>query len=665
VHRPALTGFRRTGLPLPSLAAMRLSALATIGPLLLGLASTHAAEQGNSVSAEDVLRGLRAFYAKTAQPDGSFQPGTDPEYVGMSDCAYSDMAAVTYACTIHKTFGWRLPHEAKTVEFLLDRQKPTGEFVNVSGTVDPSAPHGKVYNTTQALVALRALGARPKHDPLGVFEEILKQDYKTLPAYSTSFFPLAYLCYGKPIPEQADRAIRALMVQNEDGYLNDHIAATFHASHYYALVGDPTPKPQQMIARILRDQNANGSWFLNQPARDRHATFDAVFALLHEGHDRADCRAAIERAARWALSCRNPDGGFGHFPGSTSDADAVYFHVGTLVMAGFLKPAEPLPADPHLLSWGHLMPVRRRPPPDQQILIPHPGWVGGVGLSADGRHLATACSDQAARLWESRTGKLLGTFNGHTDCVAAVALSPDGRTLASGAYDNTAKLWNATSGKLLRSLGGHGGAVTCVAFAPDGASLASGSIDGRVMLWDRKTGQRRQTLLHHKSWVNSVAFNSDGSRVVSASSDGTLKVWVVATGVLEGTIPVSKAEVRSVAISPDDQWIAAGIRYGAVTVWSVNDYEERHSLQFAGDDVSAIAFTPDSRQLLVGTGEWNRPGRVEMVDLASGKSVAQLKHTGEVLSLAISRDGATIAAGGGDRAASVWFNAIPKSRLAD
>jgi WD40 repeat protein len=626
----------------------------------------HAADKSlPAVTPDDALRGLRAFYEKTARPDGSFQPGIDPEYLGMSDCAYSDLAAVTYACTIHKTFGWQLPHEKETIEFLLGRQNETGEFNNVAGTVDPASPQGRVYNSTQALVALRALGARPRHNPLGVFEEILKQDYKTLPAYSTSFFPLAYLCYGKPIPEQADRAIRALMIQDEDGYLNDHIAATFHASHYYALVGDPTPMAEQMIARALRDQNANGSWLLNQPARDRHATFDAVFMLLHEGHGRADCRAAIERAAQWALSCRNADGGFGHFPGSTSDADAVYFQVGTLVMAGFLKPADPLPQDPQLLSWGHLMPVRRRPPPDKQTIIPHPGWVGGVALSADGKQLATACSDHVARLWETSSGKLVGMFKGHRDCVAAVTLSPDGRRLATGSYDYTAKVWNASSGKLLHTFEGHRGAVTNVAFAPDGDLLASGSIDGRVMLWDLKTGQRRQTLVSHKSWVNSAAFSSDGKRLVSASSDGTLKVWVVANGELEETIPASKAEVRSVAVSPDDKWIAAGIRYGAVKVWDVASGEERHSFQFAADDVSGVVFSPDSRRLLVGTGEWNRPGRVEVVDLVSGKTLKPLQHTGEVLCLSISRDGSTIAAGGGDRAASVWLNPISKSHSGD
>jgi hypothetical protein len=147
------------------------------------------------------------------------------------------------------------------------------------------------------------------------------------------------------------------MVQARDGYLNNHIAATFHAAHYHRLIGEPTPMAGKIIERVLRDQKADGSWLLNMPSRDRHATFDAVFTLRQLGDGRADCRAAIERATRWALLGRNADGGFGHFPGSTSDADANYFQVGTLVMAGFLRPVEPLPVDASLLSWSHLMPV--------------------------------------------------------------------------------------------------------------------------------------------------------------------------------------------------------------------------------------------------------------------------------------------------------------------
>jgi geranylgeranyl transferase type-2 subunit beta len=141
----------------------------------------------------EVLAGLRSFFTKTARADGSFANGLDPHYRGMSDSAYSDLAAVTYAVTLHKTFGWKLPHEEATRRFLLSRQKANGDFFNVAGTVDPKSAEGRVYNTTQGIVALRALGEKPAHDPLRVFEETLQQDYKTLPAYSTSFFPLAYL----------------------------------------------------------------------------------------------------------------------------------------------------------------------------------------------------------------------------------------------------------------------------------------------------------------------------------------------------------------------------------------------------------------------------------------------------------------------------------------
>jgi geranylgeranyl transferase type-2 subunit beta len=303
-----------------------------------------------------VLSGLHKFLTKTARTDGSFANGIDSGYRGMSDSAYSDLAAVTYAVTLHKTFGWKLPHEDATRQFLLSRQQPNGDFFNVAGTVDPKSAEGRVYNTTQGIVALRALGTKPRYEPLRVFAEILQQDYKKLPAYSTSFFPLAYLAYGQPIPPEADRRIRATMEQASDGYLNNHIAATFHAAHYHRLIGEPTPKAEKILERVLRDQKPDGSWLLNLPARDRHATFDAVFTLRQLGSGHADCHAALAKAATWALSCRNSDGGFGHFPGSPSDPDANYFQVGTLIMAGYLQPVTPLPAGAHFLSWGHLMP---------------------------------------------------------------------------------------------------------------------------------------------------------------------------------------------------------------------------------------------------------------------------------------------------------------------
>jgi len=325
-----------------------------LGAIVVACPATSA--EPSKATPEEVLSGLKSFIEKCARPDGSIQPNTDPKYKGMSDSALSDLAPLTYAVTLSKTFGWKLPHEERTRDLLLARQQPDGAFVNAAGTGDPKAPLTRLYNTTQAVVALHALGVKPKHDPIPVFTAILKDDYKKLPAYTTSFFPLAYQCCGKTFPPEEDKKIRALMPQADDGYLQNHVAATFHAAHYYRLMNEPTPKTEPMLKRMLSEQKPDGSWMLNPPSRDRHATFDAAFTIKQLAKDSPEVRKALEKAGAWALTCRNADGGFGHYPGSPSDMDGVYFNVGTLVISGFLKPVDGL-KEPHLLSWGHVMPV--------------------------------------------------------------------------------------------------------------------------------------------------------------------------------------------------------------------------------------------------------------------------------------------------------------------
>jgi geranylgeranyl transferase type-2 subunit beta len=110
-----------------------------------------------------------------------------------------------------------------------------------------------------------------------------------------------------------------------------------------------------MVARVLSDQKPDGGWNIKEPSWDVHACFDAVFILRQLGGDLEQTRRAIEKAADWALTCRNADGGFGHFPKWHSDMDAVYFQFGTLIQAGRVPSAKRDLADANTLSWGHAM----------------------------------------------------------------------------------------------------------------------------------------------------------------------------------------------------------------------------------------------------------------------------------------------------------------------
>jgi len=74
----------------------------------------------------------------------------------------------------------------------------------------------------------------------------------------------------------------------------------------------------------------------------------------------------------------------------------------------------------------------------------------GVGLSPDGRTLATPAQDGSIRLREAATGKTRQTFVGHRSMSSALQFTPDGRYLASDGPEGPVFLWDVR-GELSRS----------------------------------------------------------------------------------------------------------------------------------------------------------------------------------------------------------------------
>jgi geranylgeranyl transferase type-2 subunit beta len=305
---------------------------------------------------ERIAREAFDFIVRCRRDDGGYAASPDPGYGGESDTKLSDLAGVTYAAALAGTMGWKLPDPQRSIAFILRHQQSDGHFVNLGGKHDPASDLGILYNTTQGVVALRALGQGVEIDPRPVIGRMLEGEaYMKLPWYTTSFFPLVCAALGKPFPDEWRRKISGHMKQNqaEDGYLGDHVAATFHMVHFYRLIGEPTPRADRMIGRVLRDQKPDGGWDIKQPDWDVHACFDALFILRQLGGDNPAVKQTIDHGADWALRCRNPDGGFGHFSGRHSDMDAVYFQFGSLIQAGRIPGARRDITG--TLGWGHAM----------------------------------------------------------------------------------------------------------------------------------------------------------------------------------------------------------------------------------------------------------------------------------------------------------------------
>ena len=87
---------------------------------------------------------------------------------------------------------------------------------------------------------------------------------------------------------------------------------------------------------------------------------------------------------------------------------------------------------------------------------------------------------------------------GHSDAVQSVSFSPDGNRIVSGSYSGEVKLWDSRSGMLIRSLDGHSTPVR-VGFSLDGTRILSDSFDGKngaQIVWDL-TGQH---LIEGAAW---------------------------------------------------------------------------------------------------------------------------------------------------------------------
>jgi WD40 repeat protein len=327
------------------------------------------------------------------------------------------------------------------------------------------------------------------------------------------------------------------------------------------------------------------------------------------------------------------------------------------------------------------------------------GLLGGircVEFSPDGKLLAVVTADEV-KLWDPTTRQLRTTLANRAGAMACAVFTPDSSLLIVGidGWDSEAKrwwgdiqLWDVSQGKQVGTLGKTAEPVTSLAISADGKFLASvdnsaGSYgagsSGQVKLWD--LAQKRQhTILTWNLgtvvplWGTSVAFSHDGKLVAAGFSDNTVKVWQVASWERHFLFEGHANHVNSIAFSPDDKSLASA----STITRSVKDSPNGWSEHPVSGEVKLWDVVPRRESVLVpgripighivrseqGRTVWQFPsvavaadGKtiastsehddvIRLWDAATGKEFSKTEKVGSsVLSLAISPDGKTVAAG--------------------
>ncbi|WP_329247934.1 protein kinase [Actinoallomurus sp. NBC_01490] len=220
------------------------------------------------------------------------------------------------------------------------------------------------------------------------------------------------------------------------------------------------------------------------------------------------------------------------------------------------------------------------------------GAVTSVAFSPDGRILAAGTESHTVELWNTSTGRLTATLEGHTSAVGAVAFSPDGKTLASGGGDGTIRLWDPVERRHVATLTGHTPVVDAAAFGPDGKTLATNG-SNRVWLWDPAKRRRVAALSGHGASVNAVAFSPDGGILATGNGDRTARLWDVGRRRIIATLSGHTGALSSVAFSRNGGFLATGGTDRTVRVWEVTGRRAIATLTGHTGYVEGVAFSPD------------------------------------------------------------------------
>jgi WD40 repeat protein/serine/threonine protein kinase len=217
-------------------------------------------------------------------------------------------------------------------------------------------------------------------------------------------------------------------------------------------------------------------------------------------------------------------------------------------------------------------------------------WMAQTG---DGQLLAVP-SGRLTFLFDARTGTLLRTLTGHTDEAYRPAFSPDGKRLASPSLNGILRIFDVATGRVEFTLTDHTQPIWSVAYDPQGKRLVSADKGGTVKVRDAE-GQVVKTLQEHTKGVNHLAFSPDGKRLATASVDGTCKIWDTDNWQELRSLPANGKTFEAVAWSRDGKLLAAGDD-DQVILWDADTYDVLHTLKTPGKGM--LAFTPDGRTLL-------------------------------------------------------------------
>jgi len=188
-----------------------------------------------------------------------------------------------------------------------------------------------------------------------------------------------------------------------------------------------------------------------------------------------------------------------------------------------------------------------------------------VKFSPDGRRLASCGADGLIAIFscdENGTWQSM-LIEDHADWVNSIAWSPDGTMLVSASRDKTSKVFDSATGKLLITYNGHAQNVSAAVFTTDGNRVASAGDDKKVQIWTISDAKQEREIKAARSEIAGIE-NYSENKLITFSADNLIRVHDCDDGKNINTIDAPSQWISSLTLSPDQQTVFFGDHAGQI-----------------------------------------------------------------------------------------------------
>jgi WD40 repeat protein len=162
-----------------------------------------------------------------------------------------------------------------------------------------------------------------------------------------------------------------------------------------------------------------------------------------------------------------------------------------------------------------------------RLILPvgHSSTINSIFNTPDLKYIITTSDDNTAKLWETKSGKLIKTFSNHSARINGIDFDTTSNLFITYSDDKNICLWDLKRDYPLKIFKGINGKITSAKLNINKNCIISTDENGHILIWTIATGKIKKNINAHADRIYDFILNEKKNKAISISSDGYFKIW--------------------------------------------------------------------------------------------------------------------------------------------